>query len=446
MSDGHPQQHQAAPSGTQPKWMVPIALIVSLFFLWGVANNLNDVLIAQFRKAFDLQDWQSGLVQSAFYLGYFFCAMPAALFARRYGYKAAIVFGLALYGVGALLFYPAAELRAYSAFLGALFVIASGLAFLETSANPIMTVLGDPAGAERRLNLAQAFNPLGSITGVLVGRQFILSGVEYTPEQLAAMSPDALAHFRDTEAMAAQSSYLVLGLLVLLWALVVYAVRFPTLVDGPEEAVDEGAPRQEGGFRRLLRHRHFLFGVVTQFFYVGAQVGVWSFLIRYSQHSVPGTGEKTAAAYLTLSLVAFMAGRFAGTALMGRIPAERLMGLFAGINVVLCLMGAFGGGWLGLGAMIATSFFMSIMFPTIFALSLRGLGPLTKLGSSWLVMAIIGGAAIPVVMGRVSDVTSIAVAMVVPGFCFAVVAAFGLAGRGLPAGERDGRLKIVATH
>ncbi|WP_044559074.1 L-fucose:H+ symporter permease [Azospirillum sp. B4] len=440
MSDGHP--HHQAP---QRKWVIPIALIVSLFFLWGVANNLNDVLIAQFRKAFDLKDWQSGLVQSAFYLGYFFCAMPAALFARRYGYKAAIVLGLALYGVGALLFYPAAELRAYSAFLGALFVIASGLAFLETSANPIMTVLGDPSGAERRLNLAQAFNPLGAITGVLVGREFILSGVEYTPDQLAALDATALARFRDTEAMAAQSSYLVLGVLVLLWALLVFAVRFPTLSDGVEEDAGDTAANS-GGFRRLLRHRHFLYGVVAQFFYVGAQVGVWSFLIRYSQHAVPGTGEKTAAAYLTLSLAAFMAGRFAGTALMGRVPAERLMGLFAGINVVLCLVGAFGGGWLGLGAMIATSFFMSIMFPTIFALSLRGLGPLTKLGSSWLVMAIIGGAAVPVVMGRVSDMAGIAVAMVVPAVCFAVVGAFSLAGRSAPAGEREARLKAVATH
>ncbi|MBB6250915.1 L-fucose:H+ symporter permease [Nitrospirillum iridis] len=445
MTDGSPQQHQATHSRKDARWRIPIALIVSLFFLWGVANNLNDVLIAQFRKAFDLQDWQSGLVQSAFYLGYFFCAMPAALFARRYGYKAAIVLGLALYGVGALLFYPAAELRAYSAFLGALFVIASGLAFLETSANPLMTVLGDPAGAERRLNLAQAFNPLGAITGVLVGREFILSGVEYTPEQLAALDPAALARFRDTEAMAAQSSYLVLGLLVLLWAAVVFAVRFPKLVDGPEEDTGD-APPVEGGFRRLLRYRHFLFGVGAQFFYVGAQVGVWSFLIRYAQHAVPGTGEKTAAAYLTLSLVAFMVGRFAGTALMGRVAAERLMGLFAAANVLLCLVGAFGGGWLGLGAMIATSFFMSIMFPTIFALSLRGLGPLTKLGSSWQVMAIIGGAAVPVAMGRVSDMASIAVAMVVPAACFAVVGAFSLVGRHAPAGENGTRLKAVATH
>ncbi|MDE1150724.1 MAG: L-fucose:H+ symporter permease [Azospirillaceae bacterium] len=452
MSDGHPDpKHQAAPGHAAGRWTVPIILIVSLFFLWGVANNLNDVLVAQFRKAFDLKDWQSGLVQSAFYLGYFFCAVPAALFARRFGYKAAIVLGLCLYGAGALLFYPAAELRAYSAFLGALFVIASGLAFLETSANPLMTVLGDPSGAERRLNLAQAFNPLGAITGVLVGRQFILSGVEYTPTQIAALSPDALARFRDTEAMAAQSSYLILGLLVLLWALVVLAVRFPRLSDGHEDrtevATTAGGPIGGGSVRRLLRHRHFLFGVVAQFFYVGAQVGVWSFLIRYAQHGVPGTDERTAAFYLTLSLVGFMAGRFAGTALMGRVAAERLMGLFAAINVVLCVVGAFGGGWLGLGAMIATSFFMSIMFPTIFAVSLRGLGPLTKIGSSWLVMSVIGGAAVPVVMGQVSDFTSIAIAMLVPGLCFAVVGAFSLAGRkvAVPATEPAARLTPIAT-
>ena len=191
-------------SQPEPRFLLPIALIVSLFFLWGVANNLNDVLIAHFRKAFALADWQSGLVQSAFYLGYFIFAIPAALFAKRFGYKGAIVFGLCLYGAGALLFYPAAEIRSYGAFLGALFVIASGLAFLETSANPLVTVLGAPEGAERRLNLAQAFNPLGSITGVLIGRQFILSG---------------------DESLSVQSPYLILGLLVLGWGAIIFATR-----------------------------------------------------------------------------------------------------------------------------------------------------------------------------------------------------------------------------
>ncbi|HET7086971.1 MAG TPA: L-fucose:H+ symporter permease [Rhizomicrobium sp.] len=403
---------------------LPIALIVSLFFLWGVANNLNDVLIAQFRKAFALADWQSGLVQSAFYLGYFIFAVPAALFARRFGYKGAIVCGLALYGVGALLFYPAAEIRSYGSFLGALFVIASGLAFLETSANPLVTVLGDPESAERRLNLAQAFNPLGSITGVLVGRQFILSGSQYTPSQLRTLSPEDLARFHASAALAVQSSYLVLGSLVLVWALMILAVRFPKIREGREEVVSGGS--RAGGFLQLLRHRRFLFGVVTQFFYVGAQVGIWSFLIRYAEDAVPATSDKTAATYLTAALVAFMVGRFAGTALMGWIRPNRLTTVFAAINCGLCLVGAFVGGWAGLIAMIASSFFMSIMFPTIFAVSLRGLGPLAKLGSSILVMSIIGGAVVPVAMGRLSDLSSIATAMIIPGFCFIVVGTFAM--------------------
>ena len=402
---------KSAPAG-ESRFLLPIALIVSLFFLWGVANNLNDVLIAHFRQAFALADWQSGLVQSAFYLGYFFFAVPAALFARRFGYKGAIVCGLGLYGLGALLFYPAAELRSYGAFLGALFVIASGLAFLETSANPLVTLLGEPSGAERRLNLAQAFNPLGSITGVLIGQRFILSDGSFTPEQ---------------EAMSVQSPYLVLGLLVLIWGGIIWATRFPPIREDAEEAV--GAPRESGQFRHLLGHRHFLLGVAAQFAYVGAQVGIWSFLIRYAGQALPGIGDRDAATWLTVSLLLFMAGRFAGAALMGRFAPHRLTALFAGLNVALCVVGAVAGGWMGLAAMIGTSFFMSVMYPTIFALSLKGLGPLAKLGSSLLVMSIVGGAVIPVAMGRVSDFASIAAAMLVPGLCFLVVGAFALSPR-----------------
>jgi FHS family L-fucose permease-like MFS transporter len=397
---------------SKTRFLLPIVMIVSLFFLWGVANNLNDVLIAHFRKAFALADWQSGLVQSAFYLGYFFFAVPAALFARKFGYKGAILCGLGLYGLGALLFYPAAEIRSYGAFLGALFVIASGLAFLETSANPLVTLLGEPSGAERRLNLAQAFNPLGSITGVLIGQHFILSDGGLSPEQ---------------EAMSVQSPYLVLGLLVLAWGGAIWATRFPPTSEGAEE--DGEAPQGAGQIRRLLGHRHFLFGVAAQFAYVGAQVGIWSFLIRYAGQALPGTGDKDAATFLSVSLLLFMAGRFAGAALMGRFSPHRLTALFAGLNTLLCIAGAFAGGWIGLGAMIGTSFFMSVMYPTIFALSIKGLGPLAKLGSSLLVMSIVGGAAIPVAMGRVSDFASIASAMLVPGFCFVVVGAFALSPR-----------------
>ena len=406
--------------------LAPLILIVTLFFLWGVANNLNDVLIPHLKKAFFLNDLQSGLVQSAFYLGYFFLALPAGLVMRRYGYKAAVVVGLLLFGAGALMFYPAAEVRQYGWFLGALFVIASGLAFLETSANPLITVLGDPAKAEQRLNFAQAFNPLGSITAVVVGRQFILSGVEPTKAQFAAMSPGQLAAFQAHEAQSTQIPYLIIAAVVLAWAVLVAITKFPHQAGRPDADEADAALPAGQAIAGLLARPRFLFGVAAQFFYVGAQVGVWSYMIRYAQDQVPGMGEKTAAAYLSWSLVGFMVGRFAGAALMSRFKPARLMAAFAAVNVLLTLVAVLVGGQTGLYALAATSVFMSIMFPTIFAGSLKGLGPLTKTGSSFLVMSIIGGAVLTAVMGAVSDAAGIHVAIAVPCACFMVVAVFGL--------------------
>src|SRR5882757_9579860 len=218
----------ANPAGTPARRSVfPFALIVALFFLWGMANNLNDILIAQFKKAFTLSDFRAGLVQSAFYLGYFLRAIPAGMFTRRFGYKGAVVVGLLLYACGAFLFWPAAELRTYGMFLGALFVLASGLAFLETSANPFATVLGPPETAAQRLNLAQAFNPLGSITGVVIGQQFIFSGIEHTPAQIAAMDTAQRSAYFAAESTAVQLPYLIIGLVVLGWGALILMTRFP---------------------------------------------------------------------------------------------------------------------------------------------------------------------------------------------------------------------------
>ncbi len=409
--------------------LAPLVLIVSLFFLWGMANNLNDILIKQFKKAFELSDLQAGLVQSAFYLGYFVFAMPAAMFMRRYSYKAAVVLGLLLYGAGALLFYPAAQGQTYALFLLALFVIASGLAFLETTANPLVTVLGPPEGAARRLNLAQAFNPLGSITGVLIGQHFIFSGVEHSPAELAAMAPAVRQAYFATEAAAVQAPYLVIGVVVLLWALMVALVRFPVT-----RVVGAGIASGRAKFRDLLRHRRFLFAVVAQFFYVGAQVGIWSFLIRYLQDAVPGTPEKTAASYLMVSLVLFMAGRFIGTALLRYLAPARLLAGFALANLLLCALATALPGWTGLYALVLASLFMSVMFPTIFALGLDGLGDdERKLGSSLLVMAIIGGALLTALMGALSDAAGIHWAMSVPALCFAVILAFAVRVAARPA-------------
>jgi MFS transporter, FHS family, L-fucose permease len=405
--------------------LVVVALIVSLFFLWGVANNLNDILIKQFKKAFELSDFQAGLVQSAFYMGYFVLAIPASICMRRLGYKAALLIGLCLYAAGAFLFYPAAAGHSYRLFLVGLFVIASGLAFLETSANPLVTVLGPADRAAWRLNLAQSFNPLGSITGVLIGQHFIFSGIEHPPNELAAMTATARQAYYLSESAAVQIPYLVIGSVVVIWALLIATMRFPSIASRTERT-------QSGGshVRHLLHNSNFVFAVVAQFFYVGAQVGVWSFLIRYVQVAVPGTPEKIAANFLTLSLVVFMLGRFIGTALMRYVSAARLLSIFAVINIVLVAIAVLAPGTVGIYALVVTSFFMSVMFPTIFALGLRGLDDdERKLGSSFLVMAIIGGALLTAVMGAVSDIAGIHRAMAVPMLSFAVVLAFALSTR-----------------
>ncbi|WP_277969239.1 L-fucose:H+ symporter permease [Sphingomonas echinoides] len=397
---------------TRASLAVPIVLIVALFFLWGVANNLNDVLISHFKGLFSLGDFGAGLVQSAFYLGYFCLAIPAALFMRSYGYRAAVLLGLILYGAGALLFWPAASALSYPAFLAALFIIASGLAFLETSANPLIARLGSPETASRRLNFAQAFNPLGSITGVLVGRAFILS--DSTVEQLD----------RTQAAAAVQMPYLFIGIGVLVWAVLIRLAKFPPIATQPD--VEEGVGAASD-FAWLLRSPRFLMGVLAQFFYVGAQVGVWSFLIRYVETVLPGTPATTAAGYLTASLIAFLVGRFVGVALMGRVRPLLLLAIFATAAAILCAIAGVVGGMTGVLALVGSSFFMSILYPTIFAEAVDGLGPRTKAGSALLVMAIVGGAVFPAVMGLVSDAGgSIVGAMLVPAACFLVVLAFGL--------------------
>lgn len=401
---------------------VPLVLIISLFFFWGVAASLNDILIKQFKKAFELSDLQAGLVQSAFYLGYFLFALPAAIFMRRYSYKAAIVMGLLLFAAGALLFYPAAEVHTYGLFLLALFVIASGLAFLETSANSLVIMLGPADGAARRLNLAQAFNPLGSITGVLIGSHFIFSGIEHGAQDLATMAPTVRSAYLATESAAVQTPYLVIGIVVIMWAVLVAMVKFPTAHEHSGKEASAGSQLKE-----LLRNRNFVFAVVAQLVYVGAQVGVWSYLIRYVQDMVPGTPEKTAASFLTLSLVLFMCGRFLGTALLRKVSAANLLAGCAVADIVLCLVAIAMPGTVGLYALVGVSLFMSVMFPTIFVLGLTGLDDdHRKLGSSMLVMAIIGGALLPPIMGGVSDLAGIHWSIAVPAVSFLLILVFAL--------------------
>ena len=405
-------------------YVLPLILIVSLFFMWGMGASINDILIQQFKKSFVLTDFQSGLVQSAFYLGYFLLAIPASLIMRRFNYKTGILIGLLLFAIGAFLFYPAAEKASYGFFLFALFVIASGLTFLETAGNPYVSALGDPSTATFRLNLAQSFNPIGCITGILIGQNFILSGIEYSKEQLANMSPEAVKAYYSSEVHAVQTPYLIIGIVIIAAALVILLTKFPVVKD--EETHGNSTPAQTLKF--IFGKRHFKLAVVAQFFYIGAQVCIWSFLIRYIQGTIPGTPEKTAANFLTLSLVVFTAGRFIGTAILKRIKGHNLLWIYAVINLALISIAFIFPRTIGLWALVATSFFMSIMYPTIFSLGIRDLGEHTKLAASVLVMAIIGGALITPIMGLASVHFGIGKAIVVPFLCFLVVAYYGVKG------------------
>ena len=260
------------------KHVLPFVLVTALFFLWGIPNNLNDVLIRQFMKSLELSRFQAGLLQSAFYMGYFLLSLPAALLMRKYTYKAGLVTGLLLYSVGTFLFWPAALSGRYGFFLFALFVIAGGLAFLETGANPFIAQLGDPATSERRLNLAQAFNPFGAIAGALIGTVFIFSGIELNGAQVAGMKAAGTydAYLR-RETMRVITPYIALACVTLAWAFLMLRTKFPAL------GAEQGKGGERGSFRTLLRHRHFVLAVVAQFFYVGAQVGTWSYFIQYVQ-------------------------------------------------------------------------------------------------------------------------------------------------------------------
>ncbi|HEY8782347.1 MAG TPA: L-fucose:H+ symporter permease [Mucilaginibacter sp.] len=402
------------------KNLYAIALITSLFFLWGVALNLNPILIPHLKKACELTDLQSSLVDSASYLAYFILPIPAALIMKRYGYKGGILLGLILFACGAFLFFPAAAVRNFAFFLSALFVLFSGAAFLETAANPYITVLGDPATATRRINFSQSFNGLAASLAPLIGGVFILSGKTLTPAQKAGMTHDQLNTYLNKEASSVQIPYLIIGLVVLMVAVLIFRKPLPEIVEENMETADDEKKSLFEKILALLSRRQLRTGVFAQFFYVGAQAGILGFFIRFSER-VAGMGEKTAAAFLTAAAIGFMAGRFSGTYLMKFFNPVKILATYSIINVFLLLLAVTLHAKFSVFALIGVAFFMSIMFPTIFSLSIRGLGSKTKLGSSLVIMAIVGGATIPPVMGIVSDMSSIQYAYLVPIVCFSYI-------------------------
>jgi FHS family L-fucose permease-like MFS transporter len=421
------------------KTFIALVLVTSLFFIWGFALNLNPILIKHLKKACQLSNFQSSLVDSASYTAYFLLAIPAARFMKRFGYKGGIILGLLLFSIGAILFYPASIVRSYPFFLAALFVLFSGAAFLETAANPYITCLGDPETSTQRINFSQSFNGLAASLAPLAGGIFILSGKDFTKEQYAKMSPQQINTYLSGEASAVQIPYLIIGVVVLIVVYFIYKAHLPEIHEEDVESPGEKKKSLAAQILSLLALRQVRTGVIAQFFYVGAQAGIWGFFIQMCG-KVAGLGEKPASFYLTVATFCFMLGRFSGSYLMKFINPVKLLATYAVINVFLVMLAVVLHGKLPVYALISSSFFMSIMFPTIFSLSVRGLGSRTKLGSSLVIMAIFGGAVLPPVMGRVFDLTNIQYAYLVPIVSFLYI--FYFAYKNL----RVKKLEMVAAH
>lgn len=397
---------------TEPRFILPLILVTSLFFLWAVGVNLNDILIPHLRRAFNLTDFQSSFVQVAFFGGYFLGAWPAGKIAERLGYQRGIIFGLLICAAGAFLFIPAAYIHVYYAFLVGLFIMACGQSFLEVSANPYVTFLGPSQTSEQRLNLAQSFNALGAVLTPIFGSALILARAHDV-----AKGANAAA----AEGAVVRLPYLIIVCIFLGMAGIMALAHLPRISV-------ESADGDTAAARHVLHFPHLIKGVAAQFFYVGAQVGVASFVIRFVEFTHPGTSDVQAANYLKLHLLAFMIGRFGGSAFMRRIKPATMLAAFAVGSLVSVALVLTTRGPAALAGLVLLGFFHSIMFPTIFALSIRHLGPSTHKGSSLLVMAIIGGAVCPAIMGRISDATNIQVAFLVPLVCYCFVLYFGLRG------------------
>ncbi|MEP7268201.1 MAG: L-fucose:H+ symporter permease [Saprospiraceae bacterium] len=395
-------------------YLVPFILVTSLFFLWAFLHNLNPILIPHLKKACQLTDAQSALIDSAVYFGYFLIALPAGWVMHRYGYKKGILIGLALYAIGALMFYPAASVRSYPLFLAALFVAASGATFLETVANPYVTKLGNADTSEQRLNFAQSFNGLGAVIAPIIGGNFILSGIEKTTDEINAMSANQLQSYLNFEISTVKSFYLILAAIIFIVLIVFVIARIPEF---------KGESKEEHQFSwKVFRHNNLKWAVIAEACYVGTQVCVGSFFIRFSK-SLMNLPEKNAAElWGYIAMAGFVVGRFAGTFLMKYISPAKLLATYCLISITLLAIALVTKGNIAVYAVVGVPFFLSIMFPTIFALGIKGLGEETKIAASFLVMSIVGGGIFPLIMGKISDMTgSMQKAYIVPLLCLIVI-------------------------
>jgi len=403
-----------------PGLTVPFILLILCFAAWGSAANLTDVLVGVFRSIFDMSNFQSSLVQFAYYGAYFSLAIPAALINRRFGYKAGVLTGLGLASVGGLLFIPASNLLVFEFFLVALFVLAAGLSILETSANPFVIAMGPEESATQRLNLAQSFNPVGANIGVLLGAVLILPQITSEAAK-TIMTPEEVEKSQEADLSLVLGPYLgIAAVLLLIWVLIL----FRKMATPVEQSHEDGEARS-GAFGRLWQNKHYRYGVAAQFFNVAAQVCAWTFTIQYAQ-DVVGVPTENSGWYLQASLIVFLVARFVMTYLLGILRPTKLLFIMAALGVALCVTAMFFESMVGLIAVVAISLSLSLMFPTIYGVALRGLGEDAKFGAAGLVMAILGGAVVTPIMGLAMDRMGTALAFVVPGVCLALVALYAL--------------------
>lgn len=417
--------------------LFPFIIITSLFALWGIANDLTNPMVSAFKKVMpELSNVQASLVQFAFYFGYFFMALPAALFIRKYSYKSGIIVGLILYALGAFLFYPAAANEEFNYFLISLWVITCGLAFLETTSNPLVLSLGDKETATQRLNLAQAFNPIGSLTGMIIAQVFVIGALrsdDYTAEAYQALSSDELAAIRENDLGIISIPYITLGVVVLIIMGIIILTKMPSTAEQEKMSLSES-------FQKLFKNQNYKLGVLTQAFYVGAQIMCWTYIFQYVDDLNERYDLELTATYFNIAaMISFLIGRWIGTALMKSINPSKLL-MFFGLGGVICCAGAIVlPGMTGLIALVCVSVFMSIMFPTIYGIALKDMGDEAKIGSAGLVMAIVGGALMPVLQGSILDlggtgfsdilllgyISEVKFSFILPLICLAVVSYYG---------------------
>lgn len=421
--------------------LVPFILITSLFALWGFANDITNPMVAAFKRVLELNNTQASWVQMAFYGGYFTMALPAAFFIKKYSYKTGILLGLALYGFGALLFYPAAAWESYGFFLASLYILTFGLAFLETTANPYILSMGPEATATQRLNLAQAFNPMGALAGLFVAKQFILSALQSNATDaegnilFSSLDESAKAVIRTADLMVIRNPYVMLGLVVLGILVVIALVKMP-------ESKEAGKIDFRGTMGRLVKNRNFVEGALAQMFYVGAQIMVWTYIYQYAE--VLGISNANAVNYGYTALVVFLVGRWICTYLLRFISPVKLLTIFSLLAILFAAGAIFLPGMLGLYSLVAISFAMSLMFPTIYGIALDGLGEDSKFAAAYLVMAIVGGAIMPTLQGMIMDIGGAAYddtlilgvpevnfSFILPLMCFVMVLLFSVRVKGV---------------